>query len=292
MNTPSNPSPSEGSETGAEDAVDQGDAGGRSARMVRELLERHGLPKHRHASFVAEFFGLSRGAAHQRIAGNSAWTLDDYMALTERFGETFTGTGATAGGGISAVIRLGALQVPCRIWLATNATASAQALPWALVAMESGGSYAVVPRTAAAEESGLPLARVEITNGAAALPRVAVCANLRGAGVDARAYSSQETLLADLAKEPFDGYVIDWLLPSGQNTMPLLKAIRGQASRSALVLLTGKTREGSADPMEVGAAVRDFRAQLVEKPVQPPLLMSALLNDGLAASPRVPEADT
>src|SRR5690554_5214867 len=58
-----------------------------AAQLVRALLERHGIPRHRHSSFVGEFFGLSRAASYLRVNKSSAWTLDEFQALADRFGE-------------------------------------------------------------------------------------------------------------------------------------------------------------------------------------------------------------
>jgi CheY-like chemotaxis protein len=273
-----------------------------AAQLVRALLERNGIPKHRHASFVGEFFNLSRAAAHQRVTKSSAWTVDELQALANRFGEPLAqvlGAISPADSGAKAVLRVGALQIGCRIWFARD---NDEHCAESLVAMESAGSYVVVPTAAAAGHESLRIARLEIGEGTATVPRVAVfdderdvanavCAMLRAAGVDAVAYYAAEDLLADIPQEMFDGYVIDWLLPDNATAVPLLAAVRSLPRHSALVLLSGKTRSGSADPVEVGAAVGNFKVQLVEKPVQPPVLLSALANDGLgatehAASPR------
>lgn len=267
-----------------------------AAQLVRALLERNGIPKHRHASFVGEFFNLSRAAAHQRVTKSSAWTVDELQALANRFGEPLAqvlGAISPADSGAKAVFRVGALEIGCRIWFARDDEPCAGSL----VAMESAGSYVVVPTAAAAGHESLRIARLEIGEGTATVPRVAVfdderdvanavCAMLRAAGVDAVAYYAAEDLLADIPQEMFDGYVIDWLLPNNATAVPLLAAVRSLPRHSALVLLSGKTRSGSADPVEVGAAVGNFKVQLVEKPVQPPVLLSALANDGLGATER------
>jgi hypothetical protein len=284
--------------------AEQTSQGSEAAQLVRALLERHGIPRHRHASFVGEFFGLSRAASHQRVNKSSAWTLDDFQALANRFGEPLAqvlGAMGSPGAGTKAVLRVGPWQAECRIWLAEDgATQDASvATPGAqgLVAMESGGIHMVVPATATADPSARPVARLEISQGATMTARVAVldderdvanatCAALKAHGVEAVAYYAAEDLLRDIPRELYDGYVIDWLLPDNQTAVPLLAAVRAQTRRSALVILTGKTRSGAADPVEVSAAVRTFRAQLSEKPVQPQLLISTLENDGLAPTSR------
>lgn len=270
-----------------------------AAQLVRALLERHGIPKHRHSSFIGEFFNLSRAAAHQRVNKSTAWTLDEFQQLADRFGETLAevvGATTTPHNGTDAVLRVGALQIGCRVWFARE---SDDASSDALVAMQTAGSYVVVPATAAMGRESLRIARLEIGHGQVVVPRVAIldddrdvanalCAHLRSAGIDAVAYYTAEELLADIPQGLFDGYVIDWLLPDNQTAVPLLAAVRNQPKRTALVLLSGMTRNGSVDPAEVAAAASSFKAQLVEKPVQPPFLLSALVTDGLGATGRAP----
>ncbi|NDZ17135.1 helix-turn-helix domain-containing protein [Variovorax sp. WS11] len=263
---------------------------------MRALLERHGIPKHRHSSFVGELFGLSRAAAHQRVNKSTAWTVDEFQQLADRFGETLAEVlGATTPhSGTDAVLRVGALQIGCRVWFASETDDTSSD---ALVAMENAGSYVVMPATAAVGQESLRIARLEVGHAKAVAPRVAVfdderdvanalCAHLRTMGIEAMAYYTAEDLLADIPQGLFDGYVIDWLLPNKETTVSLLAAVRHQPKRSALVLLTGNTRNGSADPAEVAAAASNFKAQLVEKPVQPPFLLSALVTDGLDVTGR------
>lgn len=272
------------------------DSPSQAAQLVRALLERHGIPKHRQASFIGELFNLSRAAAHQRVTKSTAWTLDEFQALAQRFGETLAQVlGATSPDlGTSAVLRVGALQVGCQVWFARDGEDSGNDR---LVAMESAGTYLVVPTAAATGQQSLRIARLEIGQGVTAVPRVAVFDDerdtadavsglLRASGIDAVAYYSPDALLRGISQDMFDGYVIDWLLPDNRNSIPLLAAVRARAKHSALVLLTGKTRNGVADPGEVGAAATAFKAQLVEKPVQPPFLLSALVTDGLGAIAR------
>ncbi|MFM9428028.1 CheY-like chemotaxis protein [Variovorax sp. GrIS 2.14] len=285
------------------------EASSRAVELVRALLERHDLPKHRHASFVGEFFNLSRAASHQRVNKSSAWTLDDFQKLANHFGESLAQVlGATSSTGIEATLNVGGLAVPCRIWLEDDSEASGFAVAGiddadshsprvrgSLVAMEEGGVYVVVPATAASGLKARGIARLEIDQSETPARRVAVfdderdvansvCEMLRAAGIDAKAFYSAADFEDAISKNEFDGYVADWLLPGGATAVPFLVAVRGLPDHRALVILSGKTRNGMADPSEVGQATIRFKAQMVEKPVLWPQLVSALLIDGLNAT--------
>ncbi len=96
-------------------------------------------------------------------------------------------------------------------------------------------------------------------------------------------FYAADDLLRAIQENRFDGYVFDWVLPDNRTAIPLLAAVRGLPEHRAAVLLSGKTRNGTADPREVGEATVRFKVQMIEKPAQQPMLVSALLSDGLNA---------
>jgi ActR/RegA family two-component response regulator len=261
------------------------------AQVVRALLERHGIAKHRHSSFVGEFFKLSRAAAHQRVNRSAAWTLEELQALASHFGERLSDVVTIRGDDDAkpATLRLGGLQVACRVWLdRSRSTEKADSF----VASQNGnGPILVVPATAASTQTGLRISRIEIEQSLSTPSRVAVlddeldvahslCEQLRAVGLEAVGFGTADELMAEIPTNRFDGYVIDWLLSDG-NAIPLLAMIRAQSKSSAVVLLSGKMRGGSANPVDVASACSAYRVQLVEKPVQVPLILSALELDGL-----------
>lgn len=266
------------------------------AQIVRALLERHGIAKHRHAGFVAEFFDLSRAAAHQRVNRSAAWTLEELSALAQHFDETLSGivgAGATSTSK-RATFRMGGANIDCRIWLADGAP---DPVLDTFVALNHSGTYSVVPMTTRPARSAMAdlqrIARMEIAlqRQPAATMRIAVlddeddvahslCDQLRTAGLEAVAFSRSADLVEAMATNPYDGYVLDWLLAEG-NAAPLLATLRAQARPAAVVLLSGKLRSGTADPVDVASAATTYRVQVIEKPMHLPLLLSALENDGL-----------
>lgn len=263
-----------------------------AAQLVRALLERHGLPKHRHASFVGEFFELSRAASHQRVNKSSAWTLDEFQLLANRFGEPLAqvlGAVSPDISGTKATLNVGGMAIGCRVWFAEDDASGAVST---LVVMERDGAYVVVPATAMAGEDVKRIAKLEVAHDATPARRVAVldderdvansvCGMLRSAGIEAVPFYEAEELLEAIPSHQFDGYVFDWLLPDNRTAIPLLAAVRGLPEHRAAVLLSGKTRNGRADPREVGEATQRYRVQMIEKPAQQPMLISALVTDGL-----------
>jgi CheY-like chemotaxis protein len=267
----------------------------RGAQAVRALLERHGVPKHRHSAFVGEFFDLSRAAAHQRVSKSTAWTLEELHALAEHFGETLGHVVAPAPSraddgpvdsakGVDATLCVGASNAACRIWLAPEGKPSPDDL---FVALPMGGSYVVMPAQSAPPAHALRITRMAIDQSVRpAAKRVAVfdtnprsakalCEQLARAGLDACPFSASTELLAAAAQAAFDGYVLDWSSASGQDPA-LLAALRRHKAPCALVLLGSRMTGASQDLADLADAVAKHRAQFLEKPVQLPLLVSAL----------------
>jgi hypothetical protein len=179
-----------------------------AVRLVRSLLERHAVPRHRHASYVGEFFRLSRAAAHQRVTRSSAWTLEEVQALAQHFGESLSDvvrSPSASPDSHAARMRVGALQLDCEVWLGADAAADCTD---ALVAgREVDGPWTVVPSTTAALwQIVRRITRLEIRPATTGLLRVAVvdadhaaaatvCAQLAASGVKSLAYPSVKDLL-------------------------------------------------------------------------------------------------
>ncbi|WP_198088310.1 helix-turn-helix domain-containing protein [Variovorax sp. E3] len=273
------------------------DAPSRGAQAVRALLERHGLPKHRHSAFVGEFFELSRAAAHQRVSKSTAWTLEELGVLAEHFGETLAQVVAPSrppgdaelSPGLAATLCAGDARTPCRIWLrADHAPSSGDAF----VALRTGNEYVVMPSSAVPGAHALGIARMEVDQSTPSARRVAlldplgraakaVAGPLQAAGMEVQPFETARDLLAVIPRLPFDGYVIGWPVANGQ-TGALLSAIRAQKKPCALILLTSRSRAGSEALSELAEVVARYKAQLLERPVQPPLLRS-MLQGGFAA---------
>ena len=269
-----------------------------AAHAVRALLGRHGIPKHRQAAFVGEFFGISRAASHRRTHGTAAWTLEELQSIAEKFGETLPEMlgGGRLKGGTRATLQFGDLQTPCRIWLQP---ADEEFGGGAFVAMENAGVYTVVPASAAIGQATLRVQRIEIDQSVDRPPRIAVldddrdvtksiCAGLRERGYEASPYNTIDALMAEIKREPFDGYILDWKLRGGATVLPLIAMIREETKHGAITLVSGKFRDSAINTHEVAVASSDYNFPTFEKPVQLEFIVAALARDGLAPARSAP----
>ena len=260
-----------------------------AVRLVRSLLERHAVPRHRHASYVGEFFRLSRAAAHQRVTRSSAWTLEEVQALAQHFGESLSDvvkSPSASPDGHAARMRVGALQLDCEVWL--GADAGADCIDALVAVREEDGPWSVVPPTAAAPWRVVRrIIRLEIRPAATRFMRVAVvdadntvgvtlCTQLAASGLTAVAGPSVQDVLESGGEDGFDAWVIDWQTAAQAGGLAHLGRLRSGHQRTALILLSGGTRTGLSDPLAVADAAATLRAQVLEKPVQLPFLLAAL----------------
>jgi len=271
---------------------EEDDSPNQAAQAVRALLDRHGIAKHRQSAFVGEFFNLSRAAAHRRVHSTAAWTLEELQAIAEKFGESLPEMlgGGRSQGGTRATLHVGDVQSPCRVWLQPEGGEPGSGT---FVAMESGGTYTVVPAGSVAGSSPMRrVLRIEIDQGADETPRIAVldddrevtkaiCAALREKGYQAIPYNGIDALMAEIKRSPFDAYILDWKLRGG-TVMPLVAMIREETQHGAIALLSGRMRDSTVNTQEIAAASADYNFRVFEKPAQIDFIVAALERDGLA----------
>ena len=114
-----------------------------AARCIRQLLDRHGIPKHRHSSLLGEILGVGYGQAHRKVTGEAAWPLEDIAKVAQYFAESVADVVELGeeDGSQEAVLVCGALRVPCRVWLGKIVD---PAYPPQLVAVGAPGNWLVV----------------------------------------------------------------------------------------------------------------------------------------------------
>lgn len=257
------------------------------AECVRRVLERQRVPRDRQSTEVAKALGLSYSQAHRKLMGASAWTLTQLSEVGRHFGMTLHEVldEAEAAESVRGTLLLGGLRLPCAMWIAPMTTMSPGA---PLVALMSGsGEWTAVPSSTVTDVGSSHEVRrlvVQVARGAVARIAVVdddgdsaegVCAYLRGAGLDAHAFTSVSSAQAKIEDAPFDGYVIDWLL-GGETAGRLIRQIREHDDSCPVIVLTGQVATGRADEDSLAAAVETFRLDYFEKPVRLPIIRAAL----------------
>lgn len=254
--------------------------------LINRLLERNGIPERRRASALEKAVGLTYQQVRRRQLGETTWTLEELRDVADYFGETLQSLVAdsTPGSSASAVLVTGSLRIPCSVWLGDTPQL---ARPGPLVATRrTAGEWLIVPAGEAAGVESYEVKRLLIQETARSARRVAVLDDDRDlaqsiaqymneVGLDATAFYTVDALSKAVSSEPFDGYVIDWLI-SKQSARTVIAEIRAQRSTCPIVVLTGQMVLGNVEESELSAVAATYRLQYFEKPVRTSAILSAL----------------
>ena len=250
--------------------------GSLAATCIRALLDRAGLPRHRHSAHIGGLLNLSYHQAHRRMTGSAPWSLEELQAVAAQYGETLIdlfGEQKSADYEIALLIA-GPLRVTCRLWPGQLVV---QHRPGDLVAVKGGSEWVVL----VAGDSPTPHARTVKKLIVEPLPdrprRFAIldddldvarslAEGFEQLGFDAMAFATEAQLEAASLHGNFDGYVIDWVLSTG-TAGALVARLRSQNASSPIALLTGKAGSKEVDEQELVSAIGQHGLLFLQKPV-------------------------
>jgi len=252
----------------------------------RALMDRHGIPRHKHSPVAAEVLGISYSQAHRKVQKDSPFSLEELKRFAEHFGESLPELVSFAGADSSqpAMLLAGVVRVPCRIWVGEEVSVP---LPGSLVAVRVSSEWIVM---AASGEKVPPPAfkvrRLLVQESEPTTKRVAVLddthdqtdslvAYLKDSGFEAVPFYSTKELEDELKIRPFDAYLIDWLV-SDANTRSLIASIRQDDPKCPIGVLTGEFKTGRAEASDVAAAVQSYKLLFFEKPLPLPIITAQL----------------
>jgi ActR/RegA family two-component response regulator len=253
---------------------------------VNRLLDRNGIPERKRAAALEKALGLSYQQVRRRLIDESAWTLEELRDLADHFGETLQSlvSDSVSANTASAVLVTGSLRIPCSVWLGNTPQL---ARPGPLVATRpTAGEWLVLPAGEAAGVESYEIKRLLIQATTRSARRIAVLDDDRDlaqsiaqymneVGLDATAFYTVDDLSKAVSAEPFDGYVVDWLV-NKQSAKTVIAEIRAQSASCPIVVLTGQMLQGNVDESELSSAAAAYRLQYFEKPARTSAIMSAL----------------
>lgn len=266
----------------------------RGAEIVHRLFEHLEVPRRERTRRLEELMGWTYHPAHRRLTGEIPWTVDELERLAEACGMTLASALQLdrQQDGEPAVFLLGGSQIPCRVWL-RDPRDPPRSSP--LAAVRSGERWIVTSRADTAPslareviravlepEPDGPRFRIAVVDDSSEVCE-GLCAYLRLSGFDAQPFSNFEDLKAGALANPFDGYVLDWLV-GASTAAGSIAEIRSRDSRCPIVVLTGKIRDGQVDEDQVAMVVTVYRALFFEKPAATAII-AAQLKQALESPP-------
>ena len=268
------------------------------AKLIKRLFDRFDVADRARSRKVEAVLGISYAAAHRRVSGDLAWTLDEVERMAAHYGLSLADLvlQEVIDEAARATLALAGLTLPCRVWLGE---ATDPDKPTPLVAVKKGTEWLIVPAIDAGEEPSFAVKTLLCSPKASQnRPRVAVlddsadttepaCGFLRAAGFEAEPFATVQALRAALKTKKFDAYLIDWLIDQ-TTAAELLLEIRAADAVCPIAVLTGKVREGRANVTEVAAVVARIDADYYEKPAPLPIIATKFKKLLLAADQKLP----
>jgi ActR/RegA family two-component response regulator len=255
--------------------------------VVDGLLARHGVAQRQRQQVIAQTLGIPYQGARRRMLGSPPFTFEEVNTVASRFGETLQSSGASqheAEPPQPATFVAKGLHVECSAWVGDKAELGR---PGPLVAIRPiPDQLNIVP---AADATGVPsyeVLRVEIIPRRKRALRVAILDDDRDIamplveflvahGIEATPFFTIKDLVAAISVEPFNGYVLDWLLDN-QSVRPLIANIRSTDPDCGIVILTGQIDLHRVDESDIGIVADTYRVSYQTKPARLGAVMSAL----------------
>ncbi|WP_345541609.1 helix-turn-helix domain-containing protein [Variovorax defluvii] len=260
-----------------------------AAQCVSALLDRHAVPRRKHAAIVTEVLGLSYSQGHRRLTTDATWTLEELGTLAEYYGESLSDMVSLGRSEamLGAMLKIGSTLVPCRF---ARGPAVHKPRPNALVATLIDSDWYVVPATSELATQAYDIVRMVIEPSSALSRRIAVLDDhadsaatiagyLKSAGYDPTPFTDLRSITAAAEGRSFDGYVLDWILEKDgtRNTVhDLVASIRSRDTHCPIVVLTGEVQTGVADETDIATAMARYRLKFFEKPARLPIISAAL----------------
>jgi ActR/RegA family two-component response regulator len=250
--------------------------GSLAATCIRALLDRAGLPRHRHSAHIGGLLNLSYHQAHRRMTGSAPWSLEELQTVATHHGETLVdlfGEQKSADYE-TALLIAGPLRVTCRLW---PGQPLAQHRPGDLIAIKGGTEWVVIVAGDTPTPQACTVRRLIIEPKPDRPRRFAIldddidvarglAAGLVGLGFEATAFATEAQLDAALQFDSFDAYVIDWVLTNG-TADALVAKLRSQNVTCPIALLTGKAGSKDVDEKELVTAIEQHGLLFLQKPV-------------------------
>ncbi|RQY11640.1 response regulator [Burkholderia stagnalis] len=265
------------------------------AERVRNLFERKGIPKRRHAATISKYLNLSPSQAHRKMKGESPWTLAQIREIASTFdvapAELFQEVDDAqnlSNHGQHAVLVIGHEELPCMAQISGEvASETPSALFVALKVHERWFVYRVGQAPTAEKQYHVEKIEIDGRCPTSSKPAIAIlddnasAADELARSLQKRNFStvpfySIDSMLAAMETTRFDGFILDWML-EGETAQRPIEIIRDKYNLEApIIILTGymghaRHATAIAEMMTVHKITGPY-----EKPARAPVIAAAL----------------
>ncbi|KVN77270.1 helix-turn-helix domain-containing protein [Burkholderia ubonensis] len=264
------------------------------AERVRNLFERKGITKRRHAATICEYLHLSPSQAHRKIKGESPWTLAQIREIASAFNvapaelfqevDDFDNLNYI---GQRSVLMVGNDELTCIAQIGGEVTTDAPSTLF--VALRIGEQWCVYRTGQAPAGKQYQVEKIEIDGRRPMVdkPIIAIlddnsnAADELSRSLQKRDFStvpfySIDALLAAMERTRFGGFILDWMIGS-ETARRCIEAIRVKHNiDSPIIILTAYMGHAGhataiAEMMTIHKIIGPY-----EKPARAPVIAAAL----------------
>lgn len=259
-----------------------------TAKSIRELMEKHGLVKHKHRKVLMEILGLSESQAHRKLAGQAIWPLDEIKKVADYFSihPSFIFSTIFSDTTSPATLEIDGAEYTCQVLIGSEITDNSL---HPFVAFQMDNTWIVSGRYKAPTNKKLfSVDKIEFQLSLKASIAVldddvsfveSIALQLSKFGFYASPYHEEEKFINDIEQKEFDAFVIDWLLNKHTAHQLITNIRRSKAHKQTpIILLTGNAGHYEAD---VASVIQEHRAIFIGKPVSSAIIaaqLKAILN--------------
>jgi CheY-like chemotaxis protein len=241
---------------------------------IRKLLTKHGVRPRQQMNFIAELLGLEYVSIQQKFSGKRAWTSDQLALIAKYFKEPLsTLTNERSIIRWNAILKINDIPQRCFIQRGTELAAAEFEN---LVAIRDNDSWFVVPGTKVKQgQTCFKILKMDVLPQ----PRVAalddnpditdtIMTMFGWHGVEVMQFQNVKPMLEAAKEQPFDGYILDWMLSKFETVESAIHHIREVLkSEVPITILTGELRTNDDNQSDIARMVEYFDVSVLEKPV-------------------------
>lgn len=261
---------------------------------VRKLMVSRNIPKVEHSKTLAEILELSTPQAYKYLGGRSELSVTQLRKVAQYFGvplaqlvgdESLSSTDSSRTTGYEGVFEVCGRSIACRVSLGQRLE-SATGREW--VAFNPGDLWHIVDANHVPTDAQIfAVSELEIICNQGPTYSVAVlddskemadsiCACLAMSGFKPIAFYDSPSILASLATEQYDCFILDWVLRSETSESVIHRIRESSSASSPIFLLTGELGSGRADKKDIARAIEHYHLVAKTKPIYPDLLIAEM----------------
>jgi CheY-like chemotaxis protein len=241
---------------------------------IRELLTKHGVQTRQQMKAVAQIVGLEYVSIQQKFSGKRAWTREQLTLIAKHYNEPISFfIDEHQGLKWNAILKIN--DIPQRCLVQQGEELSAPEFENLVAFRDDLDGWLVVPGNKIKAGTvcykilkidPLPQPRVAALDDNADIPD-SIAAMFAWQGIEVYQFTTVDAMLEAAKLNPFDGYILDWMLGKNETVEDAVVFIRkALESNVPITILTGELRARDVNQSDIARMVQLYNVSVFEKP--------------------------